>query len=199
MLREYNDLELYLMGLVNPAQVGPHFVFNNQNQAVAPGAILQGPVTNITTSDIIAVNGPRVPAAADSPSNFAIATIVLSKNRLLTVQEMAFFDSMAARGEATVQLPFSSGFSSGLTKPFFVATGTRGTLAAEIPDGCPGDVAPANPDGSYGNGQVEILDFLSLLLAWGSCASPCPHDIDRDGTVGIGDMLLLLANWGPCA
>ncbi len=48
--------------------------------------------------------------------------------------------------------------------------------------------------------HVGIVDFLTLLAAWGPCAPPCPPacpaDIDGDCTVGITDFLLLLAAWG---
>ncbi len=46
-----------------------------------------------------------------------------------------------------------------------------------------------------GDGTVGIVDFLSLLAAWGTCPAPCPADFDRDGSVGITDFLALLGNW----
>ncbi len=45
---------------------------------------------------------------------------------------------------------------------------------------------------------VGIIDFLSLLTAWGTDPGG-PPDFDGDGDVGIGDFLELLANWGPCS
>lgn len=60
-----------------------------------------------------------------------------------------------------------------------------------------------------GDGQVGILDFLTLLADWGDCAEPCnpgcvndpdtcSSDVDRDCTVGIGDFLRVLGSWGNC-
>ncbi|MHC4785427.1 MAG: S8 family serine peptidase [Planctomycetota bacterium] len=49
------------------------------------------------------------------------------------------------------------------------------------------------------DGTVSVLDFLSLLVAWGS--SDPTHDIapdGGDGTVDVLDFLALLAAWGPC-
>jgi len=57
---------------------------------------------------------------------------VLSAGGLLSPSEMAFFDHMAARGEARVELPFTAGLSSGITKPFYLATGERGTLSTTM-------------------------------------------------------------------
>ena len=51
-----------------------------------------------------------------------------------------------------------------------------------------------------GDGDVGIVDLLTLLALWGPCPAPCPPfcsgDLDGDCTVGIADFLMLLANWG---
>ncbi len=51
-----------------------------------------------------------------------------------------------------------------------------------------------------GDGIVGMVDFLTLLAAWGSCPNRgnCPADFDSDCSVGILDLLILLGNWGPC-
>ncbi len=56
-------------------------------------------------------------------------------------------------------------------------------------------LCPADLDG---DGNVGILDLLSLLAAWGTNPGG-PPDFDGDGAVGILDLLTLLANWGECA
>jgi hypothetical protein len=58
-----------------------------------------------------------------------MASIILSVGGLLTADEMTFFDHMSARGQATSELPFTSGFLSGTTKPFFLATDGRATIS----------------------------------------------------------------------
>ena len=132
--KEYNDLDLYLMGLLPPDSVGENFVFSNQDQASALtcGGTLQGPVHRFGAAEVIAVDGPRLPGWPETQKEFSIATIVLSAGRLLTASEMAFFHHMAARGSATEELRFTSGFASGMTKPFHLATGGRGTLKTLI-------------------------------------------------------------------
>jgi len=54
---------------------------------------------------------------------------------------------------------------------------------------CPWDCQPS-PDGNVG-----IIDFLTLLGDWGTVGSSC--DFVNPG-VGIEDFLQLLGAWGPC-
>lgn len=132
LLKEYTDLDLYLMGLLPKEQVSSHIVFENQNQILCHGCILEGPVDVITVDDVIAVEGPRIPDASSSQKEFRVVTIIVSGERLLNDEEMTFFDHFAARGEATQPLSFTSGLSSGITKPFFVATQGLGTFNTSI-------------------------------------------------------------------
>lgn len=127
---EYNDLELYLMGLLPPDSVSTHVIFRDQAMSVECGA--SGPADPITVQEIIAENGTREPVYGSARSEFRFATIVLSTGRLLSPEEMAFFNHMAARGEATTELHFTSGFWEGTTKPFYLATGGRGTLSTRV-------------------------------------------------------------------
>ncbi len=57
---------------------------------------------------------------------------MLSRGSLLTADELAFFDAMAARGSAETELPYTSGFSRGTTLPFYLATGGRARLDMRI-------------------------------------------------------------------
>jgi hypothetical protein len=134
--REFNGLELYLMGMASTNEIADTIVFQDQDQGdqLFHGGVLHGPVDVITIDDIITANGPRVPGEGNSQAQFRMASIILSANSLLNVDEMAFFDHMSARGEATSELPFTSGFSSGTTKPFFLATDGRATLSTDLPE-----------------------------------------------------------------
>ncbi len=74
------------------------------------------------------------------------------------------------------------------------ASGSAYLFDAAAPGMCPWDL--------NGSGDVNVLDLLALLAAWGPCpTAPCPHmcGFDDDCIIGILDLLILLANWGPCA
>jgi hypothetical protein len=45
--------------------------------------------------------------------------------------------------------------------------------------------------------EVNVVDLLALLSAWGACDNPanCPADLDGDGFVDVNDLLFLLDNW----
>jgi hypothetical protein len=127
---EFNDLELYLLGLLPADSVSPHIVFRNQAQTgqVRTDGNLQGPVDTVRVGDVIAREGARAPAYPVAPRVFTVATVVLSRGRLLSNAELAFYDHMALRGEALTTLSYQAGLLRGDTKPFFVATGGRGRL-----------------------------------------------------------------------
>ncbi|MGQ0814073.1 MAG: hypothetical protein ACT4O1_06360 [Gemmatimonadota bacterium] len=132
--RTFNDVELYLMGLLPPDSVRPQLVFADQNQRaqLRPNGVLRGRVDSLSINDIIASDGARVPAAATAPRDFRMATIVLSRGRMLSRDELAFFEHIAARGEQRLTLPYSTGAVRGSTLPFFLATGGRATLTTRL-------------------------------------------------------------------
>jgi len=77
--------------------------------------------------DLIAANGPRRPAWDGVPKTFRMATLVVSRGRLLTAFEMTYYDRMAARGEATTSLD-----GGAFATPFFVNTRGRGILVTRL-------------------------------------------------------------------
>lgn len=132
--RSFNDVELYLMGLLPPDSVRPHLIFADQNQRpqLRNNGVLRGRVDTLTIARLVAQAGARVPAAATARRDFRMATIVLSRNGLLSRDELAFFNHVAARGESQVMLPYSSGSIRDNTLPFYLATGQRATLATRL-------------------------------------------------------------------
>lgn len=132
--RHFNDLELYLMGLLPPDSVQPHVVFANQHQLgeVRAGGILRGRVDTLRIADVIATNGPRTPTTISSKRDFRLGTIVLSRGGVLTRHELDFFEHVAARGEAPNALQFSNGVTRAFTQPFVLATGGRARLQTRL-------------------------------------------------------------------
>jgi hypothetical protein len=131
----YHSLELYLMGLLGPESVDSFTVFINQDQRdqLHDGGILQGPVASLEIGDVIAAVGPRDPYASASPVSFHLATIVMSLGRLLTADEMSFFDAMAARGESRQRHRSERLNTDPPTRSFYHATGGRANLDTRIP------------------------------------------------------------------
>ncbi|MGH7461045.1 MAG: hypothetical protein ACREMA_08450 [Longimicrobiales bacterium] len=131
---EFNDFELYLMGLLPAQQVRAGVVFRDQGliASVRNGAVIAGPVDSVHINDIIAIEGPRNPPFSTTQPTFRIATVVLSLGRLLSAQELAFYDHMAARGETETVLAYVQGLTRGQTRPLFLATGQRARLNARL-------------------------------------------------------------------
>ena len=172
---EFNDLELYLMGLLPANSVGEHFVLPGVQQ-VGHGQIIPGPVERFTIDDIVAVQGPRVPSAGEGQTRFRVATIVLSNQRLLTASEMAFFDHMAARGESVVELHFDLGLARGVAKPFYLATGGLGTLSTSVLPDADSDGVVDTEDNCPLNANADQLDSDS-----DGAGDACDDDDDNDG------------------
>src|SRR5262245_37461350 len=127
----FADLDLYLMGLVGPDQVGDAIVFDDQNAARTLGCSGQtfgGPVQRVSVQSVIGQVGPRLPASANAQRNFRIATIIVSRDALVSAEAMWLYSWLAARAEGRSPVPVHEGFSKVIGKPFFVATGGRATL-----------------------------------------------------------------------
>ena len=122
----FNELELYLLGLADPSEVPDQFVFANPAQSIEIGSVLEGPATRVTIDDVVAAVGPRVPAWDGTPVTFRAATIVVSRGRLLTPLEMAYYDRQARNGEATER------GDEPVLMPFYVATRGRGILVTRL-------------------------------------------------------------------
>ncbi len=122
----FNDLELYLFGLADASEVGDQFLFADTDQSIEIGSVLEGPATRVTIDDIIATVGPRVPAWTGTPVTFRLATIVISRGRLLTPLEMRYYDQTARNGEATESR------DGGVLTPFSAMTRGRGILVTRL-------------------------------------------------------------------
>jgi hypothetical protein len=128
----YSDLSLYLMGLLPANQVKDHFVFKNQDHAQAPGPVQAGELAKVSINDVIQKLGARVPDAGKAQKKFRIATIIVSRDGLLSEKMMRFYDRFSARAEGTQTVSYSDGLAKGQTKPFYLATQQLGRLDTRI-------------------------------------------------------------------
>jgi hypothetical protein len=122
----YSDLGLYLMGLAAPSEVGDHFVFDDQNQPVS--SLLHGPVTIVSMPALISAMGLRAPVYAAAPSRFRVATILVSRDGLVSADAMRLYDHFSARAEGLNAVPTHEGFLKEMANPFAAATRGRGHL-----------------------------------------------------------------------
>ncbi len=143
-VKEYNNLELYKMGGLQAGQVEPILQFSDQyaaqnwmyNPYSVPSCgygcrLLDISSEYVTIEDIIAADGPTPQAAK---TDFTLATLVLSHGRLLSPNEMAYFEYMAARGEGVSTVSIWEGFHNYHGKPFNAATRGLMTLSTQIMD-----------------------------------------------------------------
>ena len=64
-----------------------------------------------------------------------------------------------------------------------------------------GDIVDPPCDGDTNNdGEVNVVDLLAVISAWGDC-SGCPEDFNDNGSVDVTDLLLVIsaaaAPWCP--
>lgn len=132
----FTDLDLYLMGLLPPEQVGEIIVFVDQDfQRIISqcnNQIYTGRVTRVSIDEIIRRVGRRNPDWTQSPKRFKIATIIVSADGLLSQEEMAFFSFFAKRAEETQEVPTHIGFAKSIAKPFAISTRGLGSLETQI-------------------------------------------------------------------
>ena len=78
----YSPLDLYLAGFYKPEEVPPFFLINNtaidKTQLPQDNVTVTGTKQIVSVNDIIAAEGPRVPAADQSQKEFRVAFILLT-------------------------------------------------------------------------------------------------------------------------
>lgn len=157
----YNDLDLYLMGLMPASEVRQQFVFAVQSPAPrCDGSVFTGAMTRVGVNDVIASAGPRVPAFGAAPTNFKMATIIVTRDGLASREMMSFYSWMAERAEWRTRAPTHSGFEKELGQPFYVATGRRGTVQMDI-DLRRADfaVTPGTPSATVSRGTEALYEI----------------------------------------
>lgn len=78
----YGDLELYLMGLLDPGKVAPFFLLKNKQ--VIPGVdatqYYKADKIDLTVNDFIKANGPLVPSSQNSQKQWKHAFVILTNS-----------------------------------------------------------------------------------------------------------------------
>ncbi len=185
----YGDLDLYLMGLLPASQVGEQIVLDRQDSGVISlcnGQPYPGTFTRLHVSDIIANPniGPRIPASDNAPKDFRMATILVTRDELLSPEAMSLYSLMAKRAELSTPAAIHEGFVKATMLPF--AQNTRGlaTMTARL-SSTPTITAVANGasflDSALAPGSFVTI-FGSLLASARAGASVTPLPTTLGGT-----------------
>jgi hypothetical protein len=182
----FTDFDLYLMGLVPAEQVGEAIVFADQaaaQQLRCNGQAFPGAVYRVGVQEVIAQLGPRRPSAVDSQKQFRMATIIVSRDGLVSPETMWLYTWLAARAELRSPVAIHEGFLKTTGKPFFVATGGRASLDTMIfgPTGVPG--TPMNLTAAAA-GSVATLTWIAPT----SGATPTAYTIEAGSVTGSSDL-----------
>lgn len=113
---QFSDLDLYLMGLMPPEEVKPWFVIEDPHDCIdsvlddqecapvdgfsfkADQYRVQGTRRDMTIADVIAANGPRMPAYPDAPSEFDLAFLLIKRpDETFCDEELAAMDAIVDR------------------------------------------------------------------------------------------------------
>lgn len=96
-LVRFSALDQYLMGLIPPSQVGPMFYVSGPNPIDDPraGLTFNGTRVPVIVDQIIAAEGPRVPAADASQHSFRVAFILMvDEGRTPSQQELQRLETL---------------------------------------------------------------------------------------------------------
>jgi hypothetical protein len=128
-----HPLDLYAIGLLAPADVPEWVVFEDQRQfnssgisVPTVGTAIAGGTRRVSINDVMAAHGPR---SGPVLSTLSRATIVVSRDQLLSSEEMAYWNFFTARLED----PTGSGVVNYEGQPSFdVTTGRRIDLQTDV-------------------------------------------------------------------
>jgi MYXO-CTERM domain-containing protein len=159
----YSDLDLYLMGLLPPEDVAPWFVLEDpydcfdaaagDDVCAPPQAFLFEAPTytvgatrrDVTIGDVIAVEGPRMPAWPEAPNEFDVSFLLVKRpGEVLDAGELAAIDAIVARSIALFEVQ-----TRGLGRV------VNRTASEDWPGGETGDTGDGGSGGGTGEGATE--------------------------------------------
>ena len=117
----YSNLDLYLMGMIDKAQVAPMTLI--ENASIAPtllpslGTTITGTVRTVTIDDIIAAEGERIPNASTSQKTF--------KTGFIFITQTGTFDGSEPPAIESIRNAWAGRFAK--------LTGGKGNIADVIP------------------------------------------------------------------
>lgn len=190
----FNDLDLYLMGLLPASEVGTHFVFPLGTKsadlfALCDSGTWRGQLETVTIGDIVGHLGPRAPDSAHGLHSFRVATVIVSSDGLLSEEVMAFYSYFVKRAEATEEVLYHSGFAKGTAKPFFLSTRQLGSLDTRI-------VATQSTPAASARPTFDAITSADLLARTASLSSEPINGSDAANALRPGTIVLYRTSEG---
>ncbi|MFY0542397.1 MYXO-CTERM sorting domain-containing protein [Nannocystis pusilla] len=198
---EFSDLDLYLMGLMDPSEVKPWFVIEDPHDCIdsalpnqacpepnsflfkAESFTVSGTRRDVTIDEVIQAEGERVPAYPDAPNEFGISFVLVKRpDEVLCEEEYAVIDEIVdrsinmwvgqTRGRANI---INRTFSADPIRPgvFCEAATSTGT-----------DDTGADPTGGDDTGPTEPTTTATTDPTTSSSGSSGGRDEDSDGDTG---------------
>jgi hypothetical protein len=168
----FNDFDLYLMGLVDPASVQPQVVFTGVTTPPScTGQVYAGTFTRVTVDTIIGGAGKRQPDSSASPRAFRAATILVSRDGLVSRETMWLYSWLTARAELPTSTPIHEGFVKATGNPFFVMTGGRATIDTLLSSDPDFSLAPAQAAVTVAKGAAATF-HISVMPTRASFDQP---------------------------
>lgn len=186
--RLFNPLELYLMGLLDKRQVPPMRLIEapgiDPRQLPEAGMTIPGTLKSVTIDDVIAVEGERLPAAADARKSFRMAFIHA------VLPGSWHEDDPLDRGELAAIARLRTEWE----KRFSILTAGAGTvqttlLAPGEVDSNPATVEPEDLPSPAPNVRDGVAWLLARQLPDGSWRD-LAGDVRRDTAVAVGALRL---------
>lgn len=131
----FNDFDLYLMGLMPASEVRQQVVLTGASTAPpCTGESYAGAATVVGVDSIIAGAGPRSPDPSSAQRQFRAATIIVSRDALVSPETMWLYSWLTERAELETATSIHEGLQKGSANPFFVATGGRARIDTLLGD-----------------------------------------------------------------
>src|ERR1051325_10431416 len=166
----FMDLDLYLMGVATPTEVGDHYIVTDPSVTTAlescPAMTLSpSQFTTVRAQDVISQYGARVPAADGSTLKLRVANILITRDTLADADTMSLADFFSRRFQTKERVPVKIGLDRRLGQPMAVASSGRASVATQIsttplPEISAGGIVSA---GNFTGGNVAPGSVLSIF------------------------------------
>ncbi len=192
ILRFFSPLDLYLAGFYQPSEVPPFTLIESpdhqSNVVPQPGITIEGRATTITIEDVIAAEGPRIPAAEDAHKQFHFAFILLTRPG-----ETVKAEYLTAVEHVSTQ--FAERFAVWTGGRAIAHTGLAApvTVTAGAPEGIESDAGVRDDPATLDTALRDALAWLKSQQQQDGAWQDKPATAMRD-TVVVMDALLPLAS-----